>query len=121
LAIAGLGVLPFTSALAADAAPKNRFCLFLKFLNGLGYDELAERVAELGFSGVEAPIRSKEGYIKPEEAATELPKFQKALAEQGLSIAIITSDILAADQQHAGGIVADAVLGNEAAHSRVLG
>jgi sugar phosphate isomerase/epimerase len=101
LALAGMSVLPAGTALAAATGEKNRFCLFLKFLNELSYDELAERVAALGFSGVEAPIRRQEGYIRPEEAAKELPKFVKALEKNGLKIAIVTSDILSADQQYA--------------------
>jgi sugar phosphate isomerase/epimerase len=89
------------SGAVASPAGKNRFCVFIKFLNDLSYDELAETMAEYGFSGIEATIRSKDGYIKPEDAAKELPKFAKVLEKNGLSLSIITSDIVSADQKHA--------------------
>jgi sugar phosphate isomerase/epimerase len=105
LAAASAAALP--SRLLAAQAPgaKNRFCCFIKFLEDLSYDQLAEKMAEFGFSGIEATVRSSAGYILPEKAAEELPKLRKALDKNGLSIAIVTTDILSADQQHA-----DAVL-----------
>lgn len=94
------GAAPAPAALAA-ATGERRFTVFIKFLNELSYDELAERMAALGFGGIEATIRSKDGYILPEKAATELPKFAAALKKQGLALSIVTTDILDADQPHA--------------------
>jgi sugar phosphate isomerase/epimerase len=101
LAAASAVALPSRLLAAEASAAKNRFCCFIKFLEDLSYDELAGKMAELGFSGVEATVRSSAGYILPENAAEELPKLHKALEKQGLSIAIVTTDILSADQRHA--------------------
>ncbi|MCA9237569.1 MAG: sugar phosphate isomerase/epimerase [Planctomycetales bacterium] len=89
-----------SSVAAAPAGSKNRYCAFIKFLQSLSYDELAEKIAELGFGGVEATVRSADGYIKPESAAVELPKFKRALEKRGLEITILTTDILQIDQPH---------------------
>jgi sugar phosphate isomerase/epimerase len=92
---------PLGAALATPAARDNRYCVFIKFLTSLNYDELAERIAELGFGGVEVTVRESEGYIHPSKAADELPKFKQALDKRGLAIAIVTTDILGADHPHA--------------------
>jgi sugar phosphate isomerase/epimerase len=102
LAAGALTALPRSlSAAVASPATDNRFSVFIKFLNKLSYDELAETMAGFGFSGIEATIRSNDGYILPENAAVELPKFKKALEKNGLALTIVTTDILAADQKHA--------------------
>ncbi|HMP05146.1 MAG TPA: sugar phosphate isomerase/epimerase family protein, partial [Lacipirellulaceae bacterium] len=87
---------------AADggAQPQRTYAAFIKFLQPLGYDELADQIAALGFQGVEATVRTADGYIKPAEAAQELPKFQRALARRGLEITILTTDFLGVDQPH---------------------
>jgi sugar phosphate isomerase/epimerase len=104
-ALAALAAAKATSVLRAaeKTTSKNgiQFCAFIKYLTDLKYDVLAERIAELGFNGVEVTIRAKDGYIKPSEAAQELPRFKKILEKQGLEISTITTDILAADQEHA--------------------
>ena len=101
LAAAGAAALPSRLFAAESSGAKNRYCCFIKFLEELSYDELAEKIAELGFSGVEATVRRSSGYIQPARAAEELPKFHMALEKNGLSIAIVTTDILSADQEHA--------------------
>ncbi|KAA5544486.1 sugar phosphate isomerase/epimerase [Roseiconus nitratireducens] len=80
-------------AAAADAAKtENTLCVFTKPFNSLSFDRLAEAVAELGFDGIEAPIR-KGGHIEPEQAADELPKLVEALAQHNLEVTVLTSDI----------------------------
>jgi sugar phosphate isomerase/epimerase len=101
LAAAGAAALPLRILAAESSGAENRFCCFIKFLEDLSYDELAEGIAELGFSGVEATVRRSSGYIQPANATEELPKLHKALEKNGLSIAIVTTDILSADQEYA--------------------
>jgi len=81
-----------TSATAADAPTKNSICVFTKPFNSLTFDELADRIAELGFDGVEAPIR-KGGHIEPEAVPEELPKFVEALRKRNLELTVMTSNI----------------------------
>lgn len=80
------------TAVAADSPSKNSICVFTKPFNSLTFDELADRIAELGFDGIEAPIR-KGGHIEPEAVPDELPKLVEALRKRNLEITVMTSDI----------------------------
>jgi sugar phosphate isomerase/epimerase len=96
LATAGGGLaaasLVTRAAAASDSSTKNSICVFTKPFNSLTYDELADRIAELGFDGVEAPIR-KGGHIEPEAVPEELPKFVEALQKRNLELTVMTSNI----------------------------
>jgi sugar phosphate isomerase/epimerase len=100
-AAAAAFVVPTRVAAAAESRPPFKYCAFIKFLQSLDYDELADAIAEAGFDGVEATCRRKESYIHPERAAHELPQFKEALAKRGLEITILTTDIMRADEPHA--------------------
>ena len=71
---------------------KQKFCVFTKPFCSLSFDELADRIAELGFDGLEAPIR-EQGHLEPERVEDELPKLVEALKKRNLEISIITSDV----------------------------
>lgn len=86
---------------AETAKPKYKICAFVKFLQKLDYEQLADAMAAAGYDGIEVTAREKEGYIQPAAAADELPKLQEALAKRKLEITILTTDILRADQPHA--------------------
>ena len=53
---------------------------------------MADKIAELGFDGIEAPIR-KGGHIETESIADELPKLVEALKKRDLEITLVASDI----------------------------
>ncbi|MEM6473152.1 MAG: sugar phosphate isomerase/epimerase family protein [Planctomycetota bacterium] len=74
------------------AKRKNPICVFTKPFNSLSFDELAERIAEIGFDGIEAPIR-RGGHVEPAAVENELPKLVESLAKCGLAITVMTSDI----------------------------
>jgi sugar phosphate isomerase/epimerase len=82
--------------IATDSTPdsqrQNSICVFTKPFNSLTFDELADRIAELGFDGIEAPIRPG-GHIEPEAVPDELPKLVEALKKRGLEITVMTSDV----------------------------
>ncbi|MGI9465725.1 MAG: sugar phosphate isomerase/epimerase family protein [Rubripirellula sp.] len=71
---------------------KNPICVFTKPFNSLSFDELADRVAELGFDGIEAPVR-KGGHVEPEQVEQQLPALVEALKKRDLEITIMTSDV----------------------------
>lgn len=101
LAATAAAALPQT-AVSATAAPRRyKYCAFTKFLGSFGYDELAGRIAEAGFDGIEVTARATDSYIHPERASDELPKLCDALKHHGLEITILTTDILRADEPHA--------------------
>ncbi|NNE00603.1 MAG: sugar phosphate isomerase/epimerase [Pirellulaceae bacterium] len=79
------------SAQAPDESV-HKICVFTKPFNSLSFDELADRIAELGFDGIEAPIR-KGGHIETEAIADELPELVDALKKRDLEITLVTSDI----------------------------
>lgn len=74
-------------------ASRNPLCVFIKYLQSLNYEELAESVAQIGFDGIEATVRA-DGYITPAQAADELPKLVEVLRSHRLKITILTTDIL---------------------------
>ena len=84
---------------AANSPPTNRICAFVKFVQTLSYDELAERIADIGFDGIEATIRDK-GQILPEQVPDELPKLVEALKKHDLEISVMASSVNRADQPH---------------------
>lgn len=87
-----LGTPPARGASPRPARTRHEICAFTKPLQSLSYSELAERIAEIGFDGVEATIREG-GHIEPEAAPDELPKMVEALRKHGLKMTIMTSSI----------------------------
>jgi sugar phosphate isomerase/epimerase len=71
---------------------KNPICVFTKPFNSLSFDELADRIAELGFDGIEAPVR-KGGHVEPEHVEQKLPALVEALKKRDLEISVLTSDV----------------------------
>lgn len=83
------------SAFATEPRPSamlNPLCVFTKPFNSLTADQLASRTAELGFNGIEAPIRTG-GHIEPEAVPDQLPAFVKALKKHDQQLLVMTSDI----------------------------
>lgn len=71
---------------------KNPLCVFTKPFNSLSFSELADKIAELGFNGIEAPIRAG-GHIEPNQVEDKLPELVEALKKRGLEVTVMTSDI----------------------------
>jgi sugar phosphate isomerase/epimerase len=65
----------------------------------LSFDELADAVADAGFSGVEAPVREG-GHFSMAEAPDKLPQLAETLAKRDLKITVLCTDVLRADQPH---------------------
>ena len=71
--------------------------LFEKPVQALSYDEIGERLAEMGFDGIEATIR-KGGHIDPSKAAKEVPAMLKSLGKSGLHTVIAETSVTGADK-----------------------
>lgn len=82
--------------LAANQGSTNKVCAFIKFVQSLSYEALAEQMAMMGFDGVEATVREG-GLIEPAAAPDELPKLVEALAKHGLEITVMTTGVTRAD------------------------
>ncbi len=72
-------------------------CCFAKPLQHLTFDALADKIAEMGFQGIEATVR-KGGQIEPKQVPKKLPQLVETLAKRGLQVTIMTSDVLTADE-----------------------
>jgi sugar phosphate isomerase/epimerase len=88
-------------AATPGAAPASRpIIAFSKPFQSLGAEESAALVADVGWSGIECPVR-KAGQIEPEHAADQLPAFVEAFRRRGLDIPVLVSDISSISQPNA--------------------
>ena len=98
LAATSVGAIMGLSASAnEEAASSFRICAFEKYLQELSYEELADTIADLGFVGIEATVRSG-GHVEPERVEDELPKLVEALRKRDLEVTTMASDVLNPDQ-----------------------
>jgi len=71
---------------------------FSKPFIDLSFDETADLVAEVGWDGIECPIREgKSTHIAPANVSDELPKLVEALARRGKNVAIVTTSVVRLD------------------------
>lgn len=104
----GSAVLPATAE--RSKTPKlepYQFCTFIKFIQDLSYEELAEKLKKMGFDGGEITVR-KGGYIAPESASEELPKLAEVFKKHDLKIHILTTDIEGPDSANVESILSTA-------------
>lgn len=89
--------VPFSSH-AAESSPWPVIG-FTKPFQKADFERTAEIVADVGWSGIELPLRAK-GQIEPERVEEDLPKMVDALKKRGLNVGIITTDIVTVDTPH---------------------
>ena len=95
MSVAGAAAVVGSATLPVQAAAEPRFKIiaFTKPFRTLGAAQTAELVADVGWDGVELPVRAKDGQITPDKVDDELPKFISALGERGREVSIVTTDI----------------------------
>ncbi len=74
--------------------------VFSKHLQFLDWEELARTAAEIGFDGIDLTVR-KGGHILPERVEEDLPKAADIIRKAGLSLPMVTAEIVDADSPHA--------------------
>lgn len=86
---------------AQSKAVQNRYKIiaFSKPFQKFSFDETAELVADVGWDGIECPVRPK-GQIEPERAPEELPKLVEALKKRGKEVTLITTGIKNVSEPH---------------------
>ncbi|MBI4663988.1 MAG: sugar phosphate isomerase/epimerase [Verrucomicrobia bacterium] len=86
--------LPGSTHLVAQGQAQRRFNIigFSKPFQNLSPDDTADLVAEVGWNGIECPVRAK-GQIEPERVEEGLPKMVEALKKRNLEVSIVTTDI----------------------------
>src|SRR5687768_16235264 len=84
------------SGWAAERAAGVRFPViaFSKPFQNLDPEETAELIADIGYDGIECPVR-KGGQILPERVEDDLPRMHDALMRRGRSLSLISTDIAA--------------------------
>lgn len=80
-----------------ESDPRFPYCAFVKFLQSLDYETLAQTVAELGFDGIEATVRNG-GQVLPERVEEDLPRLVEALRKHGVEITVMASSVNSVDQ-----------------------
>jgi sugar phosphate isomerase/epimerase len=85
-------------SLAAPTAAQRRYPLlaFSKPFQDLSPEKAAELVAEVGWDGIECPVR-KGGQIEPENVEEALPSMVAAMQKRGKTVGLITTDITRPD------------------------
>ena len=69
------------SSARADEDEPFEFCAFIKFLQDLTYPDLARKIREMGFDGIEATVRDG-GHVLPERVEEDLPRLVGALEKE---------------------------------------
>ena len=70
----------------------DQLCVFSKHLAGPPLSEVAEKLAQMGITGIDLTVRPG-GHIEPENAAEALPRAAEELMRHGVRIAQITTNI----------------------------
>lgn len=94
-AAAGLALPAGASASSAPRVPRaapRTICVFSKHLQWLGYRDMAELAAEIGFDGVDLTVRPG-GHVLPERVVDDLPRAVEAVRAAGLAVPLITTAI----------------------------
>ncbi len=92
-----------TSAAGRDHT-KRRICIFTKHLQWMDYKEAADAAKEIGFDGVDIPVRPG-GHVLPGKALDDLPRAVEAFRSAGLEVCMITTAINGVDSPHAEAIL----------------
>jgi sugar phosphate isomerase/epimerase len=92
--VAASAGLAASVATFAQPAKAKRFELigFIKPFQKLSYTEIAAIAADIGWDGIEIPLR-KGGTIEPPDVEDELPKLLEALKKNKLDLPVIATDV----------------------------
>jgi sugar phosphate isomerase/epimerase len=93
-AVGSAGALWDAAAIGTPANPGFRFKIagFSKPFQNLNFDDTADVVAQVGWDGIECPLR-KGGHVLPERVEEDLPKMVEALQRRHLEIVSIATDV----------------------------
>jgi len=74
--------------------------VFSKHLQWLNFEDTADAVAEIGWDGIECPVRPG-GHVLPERVEDDLPKMVEALRKRNLEMLLMTTAIQNVSEPHA--------------------
>lgn len=79
---------------------RGTLCFFSKPVPQMNWSELAQAAKSAGFAGIDLTVR-KGGHVKPERVRDDLPKAVEAIRREGLTVPMITTELLASDDPSA--------------------
>lgn len=82
------------AAAATTTTRTNLIFGFSKSFADLSLADSAALVEEVGWDGVDVPIREKNTHISLDRVADDLPKFIEMMKQRGKTVGIVTSDVL---------------------------
>jgi sugar phosphate isomerase/epimerase len=88
----GTAALSLEAAWGQDPRPAWKSGGFTKILQDLSFPKTAEVASEIGWEGIECPIRAK-GHILPERVGEDLPRLMEALKAKRLELFVVATDI----------------------------
>ncbi len=91
-----LAALPRVSASDSPPAIRHPLIGFSKAFQNLSFEDTADLVAEVGWHGIECPVRPG-GHVLPERVEEDLPKMAEALKRKGVEYLHMTTAITRAD------------------------
>jgi L-ribulose-5-phosphate 3-epimerase len=96
-AAVSITTLPSVYLKAGSKKPAKRpICIFSKHLQWLGYEEMAEISAEIGFDGIDLTVRPG-GHVLPEKVTIDLLLAKKAADQAGMAMPMMTTAIIDPD------------------------
>ncbi len=94
LAVAAPGLVALAAAVpSSPTMSRFQIVAFSKAFQELNFEDTADLVAEVGWDGIECPVR-RGGHVLPERVEDDLPRLVEALAKRGKTALHITTDIL---------------------------
>lgn len=85
---------------AASAKRNLKVAVFSKHLQFLSGPDLAREASEIGFDGIDITVRSG-GHVEPSRAAQDLPPLVSTIRQHGLTVPMVTTDIVDAASPYA--------------------
>ncbi|MCI0540421.1 MAG: sugar phosphate isomerase/epimerase [Verrucomicrobiales bacterium] len=100
-ATAAAALATVSPSLLAQTLVEKRFKIigFTKPFQKLNFEDTADTVAEIGWDGIECPVRPT-GQIEPERAPDELPTLVEALKRRGKELTLLATAITSVSQPH---------------------
>lgn len=88
-------ILP--SGMQGAVAGRREFLGFSKPFVHLSPEESADLVAEVGWDGIDCPVRARLTHVLPERIEDDLPRLVEAFKSRGKTIPVVTTDIVRLD------------------------
>ena len=94
---AAVALTPLSRQAATLPPARWKIIAFSKPFINLNFDETADLVADVGWDGIECPVRRASTHVAPERVEDDLPKMVGALKRRGREVSMITTDITSVD------------------------